>query len=756
MFGGDGMNSGTTARRSIVVFFALICSGLLASILRVGYLSVIKGSEYKSVAEAQQLSVKTLSATRGTIYDANMNVLAQSASVWLVYINPSKLCGEDHVLNEQKAKTVASGLAEILDMNEDDIYKKIADNPSYGYVEIKGKIELETKTALQKFIKENNLYGIVSIDPDNKRYYPNSSLASTVIGFTGKDGDGLYGVEYYYNDQLTGTNGRIVTAKDGTQTEMPNQYETTYLATDGVSLVLTINNEVQTILESALETGLDETQSENAYGIVMNVKTGAILAMANLPDYDPNDPYSIYSEKVKKNLAAIENEEERNKAFNTAQFSQWKNKAVADFYEPGSVFKVFLVSAALESGVVNSSYNYTCAGYNYEIPDRTIKDFNPYSPHHTENLCDLLVNSCNTFSVHVGLKVGVETFSKYFEAFGFTEKTGIDLIGETSPTAGVTYHPIDNFTRSDLASCSFGQTFEVSPLQIITAMSAIANGGKLMTPYVVQKELDRDGNVISETEPKVKRQVISEATAATVASYMEQVVIKGSGMNAYVAGYRVAGKTGTSEKLGAKEDAYIASFAGFAPVNNPEIAVIIAFDEPKGVKYTGGVIAAPVAGEVIEKTLKYLGVKTTYTDEELAELTQTAPNLVGMSLSEAKSKLDADEYEYEVVGDGDTVVNQSPEEGRQTPKNGIIIIYTDTQSEILTATVPDFTGLSVSAANSLAVENGLNIKISGSSFGSAEVVAYKQSDAVGSVVNKGAIITVYFRSDSANDDLTAN
>lgn len=730
-------NNNNTAKRGVVIMLLLVLLGMGICIFRVLYCSVIKGEEYKEIAEAQQLSVTTVNAQRGTIYDCNMNVLAKSATVSLVYINPSKV-------TDKNRDDLVRGLSDILGLDAQELRENIAANAENGYLKIKGKVELPEKTKLMKFAKENGLNSVIGIDPDTKRYYPNSSLASTVLGFTGTDGNGLYGIEYYYDDELTGTNGRKVTAKDGMQKNLDNAFETVYDAQQGTNLVLTIDAEIQTILESALATALDETGAANVYGMVMSTKTGAVLAEANLPDYDPNDPFTISDSRALAEIEAETDEEKKSELVGEKRFLQWKNKSIADFYEPGSVFKVFLVSAAMEEGVITDDTTYCCLG-TIGVADRTIKDFNPVG-HGYETPRTLLVNSCNTFSVHVGQMLGVNLFYKYFEAFGFTEKTGIDIAGEGVPVAGVTYHsPEISFSISDLASSSFGQSISVTPLQVITAISAIGNGGKLMKPYIVAKKLDAAGNVISETEPTVKRQVISEKTAATVASYMEDVVKSGTGTNAYVAGYRVACKTGTSEKLNSEDTVYIASTAGFAPVDDPEISVIIIIDEPMGVNYSGGVIAAPIAGIVFEKTLRYLGIEPSFTEQELANLTAPAPELIGLPISEAENKLRETGFNVRVVGSGSTVVSQSPEAGRTTPGNGIIVLYTDENTETEKVIVPDFSGMSVSMANQIAVANGLNLRISGSTFTNAAVVAYKQDYDAGSEAELGTIVTVSFR-----------
>ncbi len=737
------MKQSVTAKRGVLFLAAItallfvICFGSVVKI------AIINGEKYKAKAETQQLSVTTNKALRGTIYDRNMHVLAQSASVWLVYVNPSKVTDEN-------MDAVLTGLDTILGLDRETMREKILKNAAYGYLEVAGQVEYEKMSAMEEYIYGNDLYGVVSIDEDTIRYYPSGNLCSTMLGFTGKDDVGLAGLEYYYNDELTGVDGRTVTAQDGQQQPMPGQFMTQYEAQQGLSPVLTVDAEIQTILETALHTALIENDAQNVYGIVMDVETGAILAMANLPDYDPNDPYTL----DEATLAEIETlpEEEQSAAYSAAQNNRWKNKAIADFYEPGSVAKVFLVASALEEGVIDTGEMYDCVG-RIQVGDRSIKDYNPVG-HGYESLAELLINSCNTFSVHIAVEhLGTQLFYKYFQAFGFTERTGIDLSGEGIPVASVTYHdPAISFTTSDLVSSSFGQSFTVTPLQMITAISAVANDGKLMTPYIVEKWLDGNGNTVQETQADVRRQVISEKTAATVLSYMEEVVKQGTGTNAYVPGYRIAGKTGTSEKLGTEEVVYIASFAGVAPADDPEVAVLIIIDEPGGADYSGGVIAAPVGGEVFSKVLPYLGIEPVYSEDELEEMSNVVPSVIGDSIEQAKLTLDAADLEVRIIGEGDSVVSQTPNGGRTLMSGGTVILYTESDVAAETAEVPDFTGMSVSEANYYAGLYGLNIEISGSAMMTSDVVAYRQSVEAGTTVELGSVITVDFRSNSAYDD----
>lgn len=737
------------AKRSMAVALAIIFAGFGAGVVSLARIQLIHGEEYKEKARMQQLSDTTISPQRGTIYDCNGEVLGESATAWQVYIVPSKI-----ETDEQMELTV-EGLSTILEMDAETVRKK-ASQSQYNYVSVKEGVENDTKNALAAFIDEHRedqaLHTIIGFDPDTKRYYPYNNFASSVIGFTGSDDEGRAGLELQYNEELTGTPGRIITAKDGAQDDMANQYESTYDAKQGDGLVLTIDRVIQYYLEKSLKQAYIDTQAKSTYGIVMDVDTGAILAMATLPDYNLNEPRVVADASVQAKLDAIQDESERSKAEGEALYSQWRNRAISDTYEPGSVFKIFVAAAALEENAVTLDTTYTCTGsITPSFRNKPIYCSN-HAGHGTENFTQGLMNSCNPFFVTVGLELGTEKFYQYYEAFGFTEKTGIDLPAEAAPVAGVTYYAKDKFTVSDLASSSFGQTFQVSSIQMITAACAIGNGGKLMQPYIVKARVDADGNTIAETKPTVKRQVISDKVSQEVLGMMEQVVKGGTGRNGYVAGYRVAGKTGTSEKLsGTDASARIASFVGMAPANDPKIAVLIVVDEPKG-QTGGGAVAAPVAAEVIENTMNYLNIEPQYTEEELATLDLKTPTVTNLSVSEAKQKIEAEGLTPKVIGDGDTVSYQMPEAGQTIAKNGVVVLYTEQDSERSKVKVPDLSNLSVAEASRRALNAGLNIRIAGITNGEG-IVSYRQSIDKDTEVEAGTIITVYFKTNTNIDDL---
>lgn len=721
------------AQRSVIAF-VLLAAAFIYGIGALFSASIVHGEENRLKAERNQLSDTEISAQRGTIYDSNMKVLAKSASAWLVYVNPSK------VKDDAQLELVVSGLCDILGADEESVRNKLSKTKT-GYQKIAGEVETDKKDALKAYIKEHKkekLNEVIGIDPDTKRYYPYSSFASTIIGFTNSDDKGVGGVEMQYDDTLTGVSGRVITAKNARQGSMSSAYETTYDAQPGASLVLTINEVIQYYLEQSLSQAMIDTGAKYAYGVVMDVDTGAVLAMTSKPDFDLNNPRVISNATVAERIAAIEDAAQKSQETSDALYAQWRNRTISDTYEPGSVFKTVVAAAAIEEGVVDLNTTYTCTG-GIQVANHYQKCWKA-GGHGHETLTEGLMNSCNPFFITIGQKLGKENFYKYFEAFGLTEKTGIDLPAEANPVAGKTYHALERMGISELSSSSFGQTFQVSPIQMITAVNTIANGGKLMQPYVVDAKLDSNGNVIEKTTPNVKRQVISEKTASTVAGMMENVVSIGTGKNAYVAGYHVAGKTGTSEKIGIP-GAYIASFAGFAPADNPQVSILIAIDEPVGA-HGGGAVAAPIAGELLEQILTYLNVEPQYEDKEISNISSVAPSLVGQTVNEAKNA--AAKFTLKVIGNGEKVISQIPAAGQQMRTGGVIVVYTEENTPKETAVVPNLCNMTVAEANRAAINAGFNIRVAGNA-NSGEVLSYKQSLPEGGEAEKGSVITVYFK-----------
>ena len=739
-------------QRTMRLLAIIIILGFGTTIFGMGYSQLYKGDFFKTKAETQQLSDTAITAQRGIIYDANMSVLAQSASAWKISLNATAFAEIPAKAQEQ----VYSVLINTLGVTREYLENK-ASYKQYNSVSIKTKVEKEAKDKLEAFVKgtfidknnnEQSFGSVVMIDEDVKRYYPYSTLASQILGFTGTDNNGLSGLESYYNSTLTGVDGRVISARSNSSVAQDIEYKSVYEAKQGTSLVLTVDETIQRYLENALSSCYETSKANSCTGIVMDVKTGAILAMSTKGDFDPNDPYTINDKRTIESINKITDTKEKEKAEEEAMYSQWRNRAISDTYEPGSVFKLITMAAGLEENVVKYDEKFTCTG-SVNVADRIYSCHNT-AGHGTQTLTEGLMNSCNPYFITIGQRLGVDTFYKYFEAFGFTEETGIDLPGEASPKAGVTYFKKDTMTKVNLASSSFGQSFQITPIQMITAVNAIANDGKLMQPYIVSKTLDSDGNVISQNQPIEKRQVVSESTSEKIMASMEQVALNGTARNAYVAGYRVGGKTGTSDKLN-NVGQVVASFVGVAPTNDPRITVLIVVDEPEGAT-GGGAVAAPVAGEVIENTLTYLNVERQYNDSEKALLDVQVPSVTGDSVSEAKSSLEEDKFSVQIVGEGDKVISQMPASGQYIPQGGVIVLYTEKQKKKLKTVVPDFTGMTITEANYAAVNAGINIKVSGNSLSEESMTAYRQSSLKGSEVESGSTVTVYFRTTSGVSD----
>ena len=736
------MAKGTTVkmwRRTLIVLIVMVALGFGLIVVSLIRLQLVDGAELQKAAVDQQLRDTTISAQRGTIYDRNMKPLAQSATVWKVVLAPAYIDKDDETLRRK----LSTGLADILGLDAEDIYKR-TEGTSY-YDVLKTKVETDVKDRLVQFIEENDLGNTIQLQEDYKRYYPFGSFASTILGFTGTDGQGLAGLEAYYDEYLSGTAGRLVTAKNAVGTDMPFQYEQKVEAQDGYNLVLTIDEVVQHYLEQALEEGVENNKVENrATGIVMNVKTGEIVAMAVKGDYDPNNPFVIADEEERARIAELP-EEEQQEATSAALQAQWRNKAVSDTYYPGSVFKMVTLSMALEENVATEETTFTCTGSYVPVQGERAINCHNTSGHGTQTLVQGTMNSCNPFFIYLGQLLGTETFFDYFEAFGFTQKTGIDLPGEAS-TKGL-YHDRD-MSLMDLAVESFGQNFSITPIQMITACAAIANGGYLVQPHVVSQIVDNDGNIIKTADTTVKRQVISEETSKRVSKILQENATSGTAKNGYVAGYRIAGKTGTSEKVGAdgkvgSDNKYIASYCGFAPADDPQYAVLVFFDEPTGDSYYGGAVAGPVFAKIMEEILPYLNVETKYTEDEAGSVGVSAPNVIGKTVSEATNELTNSGLKILVKGSGDTVIAQTPDPGSSVPSGGTVVVYTDEASMNQTVTVPNFTNRSLSDVNYLAAQAGFNIKVTGA-YNSSAATARTQDYAAGEQIKPGTVITVNF------------
>ena len=758
------MAKGTTEkmwRKALLLTAALVFVGFGAVVISLFRWQIVRGEEMSIAALDQSLRSTTLSAMRGTIYDATGKVLAQSASVWTVVLEPAYFADYDDP--EGARQKVASGLAAILDMDEEEVYEKTQGSSYFVY--LKRRVETSVRDEINEFLEAEGISSGVRLIEDYKRYYPYGTVASTVLGFTGTDGQGLEGLELQYDTQLRGTAGRLISSRNALGTDMPFEYEQYVEAQDGNNLVLTIDETVQSILEKYLAEGVDQFNVKNgAVAIMMDVNTGAILGLATTPTYDPNNPFTIYDEDLQAQIDALSGEEQ-DQAFNEAQLKQWRNKAVSDTYYPGSVFKMCTYAMGLEEGVVTEQTTYTCTGSvlvdGWDDPIHCWR----HSGHGLETFRDGLCNSCNPYTIYIGQLLGGETFAKYREAFGFTESTGIDLPGE----AVTLYHSAIELinTPSNLAVESFGQNFSITPLHMITAAAAIANGGYLVTPHVVDRVVDQDGNIVQTADTSYRRQVISEETSAAITDILQQNVESGSATGGYVAGYRICGKTGTSEKVDkwnedrTQDMEYIASYCGFAPAEDPQYALLVFFDEPdddtNGGYNGGNAVAGPYFAKMMEEILPYLGVEAQYNEEEYANLDTVAPTVTGLTLEEAYAKLEEAGLTYSVIGDESdssiTVTAQVPEAGGAVPKDGQVVLYTNGYDEASTyVTVPSFLGYDVTNASYLASINGLQISVSGSSSSTATVTA--QSVAEGEQVQQGTVITLTFV-DNANAETGA-
>lgn len=716
---------------------------------------IVEGEELSAKAMDQSLQSTTVSAMRGTIYDATgTKVLAQSASVWTVVLEPNYLNGVE-VGSEELRRKVASGLAKILDMDEETIYEKTGERSYFTY--LKRRVESDVRDEINNFLEENGIESGVQLIPDYKRYYPYGTLASNVLGFTGSDSQGLNGLEIYYDEELRGTAGRLVAAKNARGTDMPFEYEQYNGAQDGNNLVLTIDETVQSILEKYLAEGIEKYKVKNgAVAIMMNVNTGAIVGLAVNPNYDPNDPFTILDENVLKEIEALP-EAEQEEATTNAMYNQWRNKAVSDTYYPGSVFKMCTGAMGLEEGVITEESTFTCTGNKDVEGVKGGISCWKHAGHGTETFREGLYNSCNPWFIHLGELLGAETFCKYREAFGFTVPTEIDLPGE-----GVNiYHDLGNMGPAELATEAFGQNFNVTPVQMITACSAIANGGYLVKPHVVDRIVDSEGNIVKTADTSYRRQVISEKTSEIITSILQYNASSGTATGGGVTGYRICGKTGTSEKIAKYNEEklkdpnaqmqYIASYCGYAPAEDPQYALLVYFDEPdeeaNGIGNGGNAVAGPIFAKIMSEALPYLGVEAKYTDEEYEKLDLVSPSVVGITLNEAYSQLESMGLSYSVIGmedGGEAVVSeQIPQSGTPVPRGGKVVLYTEGYDEESTLVeVHDFQGMDLANANYIASINQLQISVSGIDSDSATVTM--QDIPAGEMVKQGTVITLTF------------
>lgn len=786
--------------RTVLVMVLLGVCTFVALFWKLYDLQIRQHEDLQEQAVSQQTRSTVITASRGTIYDRNLTPLALSATAETVFISPKEI--EEYVASQETKQAeaqaeaaengtsyaapelrdeayIARGLSRILGVDEGTILKKMEKTYSQ-YEIIKLRAEQTTADEVRKFIngqiddegnavpegQEVKLRGVY-MEPDSKRYYPYGSLASNVIGFVNAENQGGVGLEAKYESQLEGTSGLTVTAKNAKNTDLLYQYEQYYDAENGNSLVLTLDATVQHSLEKNMESMLDKFDAKNGgTGIVMDVNTGAIIAMASYPNYDLQDYGSIYDETLQKQLDekladlaknrssyATEEDYEAavSKVTSEVMQSQWRNKCIDSTYEPGSTFKPITLAAALEEGLVNLNTSFTCNG-SISVPGWS-KPINcsKRAGHGVQSLQQAVGNSCNPAFITMGLKIGTEKYYEYLQAFGLMEKTGVDMIGEV--TGLFASEESFNSNVVSLASYSFGQTFTVTPLALIRAQAACINGGYLYTPYVVDQVLDDEGNIIAQHEVTPVRQVISEETSAIVRQCLEYVVASGTGKNGQVVGYRIGGKTGTADKTGTGD--VVVSFMCFAPADDPQYIMLLTMDTPSrntGVYVSGGNMVAPTASQTMSEILPHLGIEPDYSAEELVGADAAVPNVVGMSAADAKAKMDSAGFAYRTVGNGETVTDQTPAGGAIVPNNATIVLYLGEEKPDTLCTVPNVVGKTASEANRMLTNAGLIMKVAGAtSSSSGNVYAISQSQAAGTQLAAGEVVTVQFGDSSVLD-----
>ena len=727
-------------------FVLMILMGVVMFVLlffRLFDLQITRHEELQGKAVNQQTRRTVVTANRGTIYDAGGNILAISSSAETIILSPLEI---DNAVNDTEdpvswtKESLAAGLAEILGKDASAIRKRM-DNVKSQYEVIQLRADEDTAAKVRSYVDENKIAG-VHLVADTKRYYPYGSLAAQVIGFVGDENTGLYGLEAYYEKELEGQSGLVISSKDQAENDMLYTYEQYFAAKNGSDLTLTLDTTIQYYLEKGIESMVDKFSAANgASGIVMDAKTGGVLAMASYPNYDLNDFLTVSDQTLQERIERGES------TVADMQLLQWRNKALNDTYEPGSTFKILTLSAALEEGVVDKTTTVNCGG-SVSISGYTIHCSNK-NGHGLQTLVQSVGNSCNPAFINYGLRIGNTKFYEYMRSFGLMNTTGIDLGGEA---VGV-FAADSSFTQLDLACYAFGQNFTVTPLALIAAQAACINGGYLYTPYLVERITDSDGNVTYRHDDTPVRQVISEQTSATVRECLEYVVASGTGKNGQVAGYRIGGKTGTADK-GQTGDVVV-SFLCFAPADDPQVIMLITMDTPSratGTYVSGGNMVAPTASTVMAEILPYLGVEPSYSAEELLGMDTTVPNVIGMSVEEAKAKLKDRALSYKIVGDGETITDQTPAGGAIIPGKSSVILYVGEEKSTDKCVVPHLIGKTPSEANTTATAAGLLIRFSGTTGSeSSSVRVLSQSIDEGTEVEAGTVITVQLGDTSVTD-----
>lgn len=725
--------------RTMILMTVLGVLVFLILVIKLFSLQILRHDELEAKALDQQTRSTEVAATRGTIYDRNGNIMAISATAETVFLSPLEM---DRALSDKDnpvawtKDSVAQKLSEILEINKEGILKKMERTDSQ-YEVLKLRVEEDVADQIRTFINDEGVVGVYMVT-DAKRYYPYATLASQIIGFVGTDNYGLYGLEARYNDVLDGETGLVVSTKDPTGSDMLYGYEQYYKAQNGSDIVLTLDATVQYYVEKALSEMVTSTEAQGATGIVMDVETGAVLAMASSPTYDLNDPSAVYESR----LASLVKDGQLDLA--DAQLRQWRNRAINDTYEPGSTFKVLTLAAALEEGVIDENTTFDCTG-SIHVLDATIHCSNR-AGHGHQTLEQTAGNSCNPAFITYGLRLGTEKFYRYMKDFGLVNGSGIDLEGEA---LGI-FAPQETASELDLACYAFGQNFNTTPVALISAQAACINGGYLHTPYVVERVVDSEGNVLSSHDSTPVRQVVSEETSAIVRRCLEYVVSSGTGRNGQVHGYRIGGKTGTADKGNTGE--VVLSFMCFAPADDPKYIMLLTLDSPTGEGRGGGGTVAPYASRIMGEILPYLGVEPSYSAEELLGSDTTVNYVIGMTVADAEEKLKSKGFSVKIVGDGDTVTDQTPEGGTVIPGKSRVILYAGSEKPDTLCTVPSLVGLSPSEANMAVSSAGLLLRFTGTTdSGSGSVRVINQSEAAGAQVEAGTVISVQLSDSGVTD-----
>lgn len=745
--------------KGVLGLMTIFCA---AVIVRLFVVSVVDNNKYEGMANNYHFGTMTLSANRGAIYDANGTALAWSATVYNIYIDPTlyreemksiedandkkKSAAEeknetaDNLVDVDQLKTsITNFLSEKLELKTEEVEASFEKDGRY-YV-LQTQVEKNVTDEITAYFEKLNL-SFIGTEATTRRYYPQNELAAAVIGFTNGDGDGQYGLEYQYDDYLSGVDGRVISAQAANGEEMPYRYSTTYDAEDGDSLYLTLDTTIQYYLEKSLAEMVEKFEvKERACGVIMNPKTGAVYAMATYPTFDLNNPSEIYDTKTAQELAALP-ESEYSTAYATARETQWKNKVISEISYPGSTFKIVTTADAFEENLINmETDSFYCSGQ-VQVADALIRCSNT-AGHGAQTFTQALTNSCNPAFIEIGQRIGIDKFSYYFEGFGLAEKTGIDLPGEA-----VSYSVTgDDMTIVDLASAAYGQCNKVTAMELVTAYSAAINGGYMVTPHVVDHVVDSNGNIVLQNETEVKRQIVSEETSAIVREQLEAVVNNNPSHNAYIQGYRIGGKSGTAEKLDtstADDRQYVASYCCFAPADDPEVIMLIMADEPnKEIGYYGSQVVVPYARDIMEEILPAMGFYPEYSDGEDTDSTVTVPYLQSADITSAESTLAQLGLTYEVVGDGTTVASQSPSTGTSVTKGGKVILYTEVGGNSGdTIEVPNLVGMTAAEVNETMTYYDLNYAIVGSSASESGALVQYQSEEAGTVVPRGTAITL--------------